>query len=93
MAVVQTVLNDKEITAHAASFLQDAATGTTTIAIAIAITIIFIITIIIIIIIIIIISTSNTRSIIKTSTTYITAPGLVNRANEISIKSSNQLIR
>ena len=90
MAVVQTVLNDKEITAHAASFLQDAATGTTTIAIAIAITIIFIITIIIIIIII---STSNTRSIIKTSTTYITAPGLVNRANEISIKSSNQLIR
>jgi len=26
MAVVQTVLNDKDITAHAATFLQDAAT-------------------------------------------------------------------
>ena len=88
MAVVQTVLNDKEITAHAATFLQDAATGTTT-TIAITITI----TIITTIIIIIIISTSNARSIIKTSTTHITAPGLVNRANEISIKSSNQLIR
>ena len=26
MAVVQTILNDKDITAHAATFLQDAAT-------------------------------------------------------------------